>query len=265
MKTIKAKVIMLPTNDKPTKGSILLRHLWKDTKLECRSVWQYNETKQLSDTVAVYTTLNGSFMDTPSSFKSQHVYLTTDEEIKEGDWFISNRDIYQYEGDKIPEILKLGYRKIVATTDTSLLEHDDTVPYPKTRPALPQIPQEFLKEYCEAGGKIEEVEIKYEEINQRCAIHCLSKEECKTCDLFSPGEVKIKVDSNNCVIIHKSKDSWIDVVMKGMIIDWLDGRHLQFETFEEAEEEYSRLLGERNGEESDLMLLRIEKEFNNID
>ena len=53
--------------------------------------------------------------------------------------------------------------------------------------------------------------------------------------------------------------------MKGLIIDWMDGRHLQFETFEEAEKEYLRMIDERNGEETDLMLLRIENEFNNID
>ena len=53
--------------------------------------------------------------------------------------------------------------------------------------------------------------------------------------------------------------------MKGLIIDWMDGRHLQFEIFEEAEKEYSRMVNELNGEETDLMLLRIEKEFNNID
>ena len=53
--------------------------------------------------------------------------------------------------------------------------------------------------------------------------------------------------------------------MNGLIIDWMDGRHLQFETFEEAEKEYSRMVNELNGEETDLMLLRIEKEFNNID
>ena len=53
--------------------------------------------------------------------------------------------------------------------------------------------------------------------------------------------------------------------MKGLIIDWMDGRHLQFETFEDSEKEYLRMIDERNGEETDLMLLRIEKEFNNID
>jgi hypothetical protein len=30
--------------------------------------------------------------------------------------------------------------------------------------------------------------------------------------------------------------------MKGLIIDWIDGKHLQFETFEEVEKEYSRNL-----------------------
>ena len=29
--------------------------------------------------------------------------------------------------------------------------------------------------------------------------------------------------------------------MKGLIIDWMDGRHLQFETFEEAEKEYYKI------------------------
>lgn len=52
--------------------------------------------------------------------------------------------------------------------------------------------------------------------------------------------------------------------MKGLIIDWMDGRHLQFENFEEAEKEYIKMIEETNGVETDLMLLRIEKEFNNI-
>lgn len=205
MKTIKAKVIMLPTNDKPTKGSILLRHLWKDTKLECRSVWQYDETKQLSDTVVVYTTLNGSFMDAPSSFKSQHIYLTTGEEIKEGDWYINSankKDYINRSGNTRFDGLYTDCRKIVSTTDTSLWEHDDTVPYPKTRPALPQIPQDFLKEYCEADGKIDEVDIE---------ITCLYGDNCPSKGAYDKQHLcnlGIKLDSSNCVIISKSKDSW---------------------------------------------------------
>lgn len=53
--------------------------------------------------------------------------------------------------------------------------------------------------------------------------------------------------------------------MKGLIIDWLDGRHLHFDTFEEAELEYLEMLKILNNEETDLMLLRVEKEFNNVD
>lgn len=53
--------------------------------------------------------------------------------------------------------------------------------------------------------------------------------------------------------------------MKGMIIDWLDGRHLQFDTFEEAEQTYLEMLKGLNGDEADLMLLEIKKEFNNVD
>jgi hypothetical protein len=51
---------------------------------------------------------------------------------------------------------------------------------------------------------------------------------------------------------------------KGMIIDWLDGRHLQFETYEEAEKEYEKMLEDYKGEEIDLQLLEIKKELNNI-
>ena len=69
---------VLQTDKDPIKGDLLLRHLWKGTSLECISWWRYNETTTLGDTV-VYSTLNGSFVDTPSSFKTQHIYITSDE------------------------------------------------------------------------------------------------------------------------------------------------------------------------------------------
>jgi hypothetical protein len=76
---------VLPTDKKPIKGDLLLRHLWKGEANECISWWRYNDTTMYGDTL-VYTTLNGSFMDVPSSFKVQNIYITSDEEIKEGDW-----------------------------------------------------------------------------------------------------------------------------------------------------------------------------------
>ena len=55
--------------------------------------------------------------------------------------------------------------------------------------------------------------------------------------------------------------------MKGLIIDWMDGRHLQFDDFREAEKEYENMLNEYKnaGCEIDLQLLEVKSEFNNID
>ena len=68
----------------------------------------------------------------------QHLYITSDEEIKEGDWIINKpsnkphqvKDIsYLYESDK----------KIIATTDKSLI-------------GVPQIPQSFVEQFVKADG-----------------------------------------------------------------------------------------------------------------
>ncbi len=53
---------------------------------------------------------------------------------------------------------------------------------------------------------------------------------------------------------------------KGLIIDWMDGRHLQFETYKEAKEEYEKMLSNSkiNKEEIDLELLEVKKKFSNV-
>jgi hypothetical protein len=53
---------------------------------------------------------------------------------------------------------------------------------------------------------------------------------------------------------------------RGLIIDWMDGRHLQFDTYDEANIEYDKMLKEykTQGIEIDLQLLKIEKEYCNI-
>lgn len=154
---------------------------------------------------------------------SQHIYFTSDEKIEEGDWFLGgrlNQLLFKADANYILNSVKEDYRahrKIVATTDTSLWEHDDTVPYPKTRPALPQIPKSFIQEYVESDIKIEEVKIEYNNGCDTCNGNrkiCLQRENepfqnlvKEECNSF----YKIKTDSNNCVIISKSKN---DVVTK---------------------------------------------------
>jgi len=85
--------------------------------------------------------------------KFYHLYITTDDEIKEGDWFIDLRDNNLYSEDlyvaKTKSEIELANRigkKIIATTDPEL--------------NLPQPSKEFIEEYCRAGG-IDEVDVEY--------------------------------------------------------------------------------------------------------
>jgi len=122
---------------------------------------------------------NGRFF-TQEHFKyanqsSHHLYITTDDEIKEGDWCL-----FFWDGMKDGELGQVGsepqqylpseghtlnrnLRKIIATTDPELKWSDDNelqiLDYHFAK--LPQPSKEFIEEYCKAGG-IDEVDVEYE-------------------------------------------------------------------------------------------------------
>ena len=119
---------ILPTDKPPIKGDLLLRHIWKGKPNECISWWRYNDTSTYGS-VVVYTTLNGSFMDSPSSFKVQNLYITSDEEIKVGDYFIESLGLPDsYLVHKLSKEWKNKesfYRrctKVILTTDQDLIK-----------------------------------------------------------------------------------------------------------------------------------------------
>ena len=122
---------ILPTDKEPVKGDLLLRHIWKDTPNECISWRRYDDTITI-DGVVQYTTLNGSFRDITSSFKVQNIYITSDEEIKEGDWYIDtsvfkeniaiDRGIYQMKYFKWGIEGQGDCKKIILTTDQDLIK-----------------------------------------------------------------------------------------------------------------------------------------------
>jgi hypothetical protein len=122
-----------------------------------------------------------------------YLYFTSDEEIKEGDWFIRNVGsilaVEQYIKD---DHLYAKDRKIVATTDKSL--KISVVPgFNGFIKSLPQISQQFQKEYVKAGG-IDEVLVDYE------TNYINWKHDDKIEALIDTLEPK--TDSNNCLIIH---------------------------------------------------------------
>ena len=88
-------------------------------------------------------------------WKGQHLYLTSDEEIKEGDWYLFHGGLGLH--PKLmqwKEKITKGKRyKIVATTDTTFFE---PIPY------YPKIPQSFIEAYVKAEGKIDEVQVEYD-------------------------------------------------------------------------------------------------------
>ena len=168
-----AMVIMLPTKDK--------------TNL-CKS--KHNNILVIRDK---------SLDNYEEDVENQHLYFTSDEEIKEGDWYIfNNTDLRKallskpiYSSDK--------YRKVIATTDKSLglwegLQEGDLVG--KHFFTMPQIPQSFIEAYVKAEGKIDKV-----------MVEC----DVKTYDDWfknggSPVPDKLKTREDNTVITSKVKE-----------------------------------------------------------
>jgi hypothetical protein len=195
MKTIKAKVHMLPTD----KTSDIIS--------------DYNGQP------IPYTLQSEPSILTEGYF---HLYITTDEEIKEGDWLINikpwSMKIIQatkmieisekqnidedMESFAIDEDMESFARKIIATTDPELRRiikediYDDTglklatVPKYRNQKILPQIPQSFIEEYCKAGG-IDEVLVEWE--------------------IVIGGDVldRPKLNPNNTIIIHPVEEKMI--------------------------------------------------------
>ena len=131
-------------------------------------------------------------------YECQHLYITTDEEIKEGDWFINTnfQKIYQANSENSKNIIEFGphpeIRKIIATTDKlgyCIDEKDGLTGY-----HLPQPSQAFIKKYCEQGG-IDEVDVEY-----------VRDMDSMQLNVDSKGEISswyLKVDSHNTITTHR--------------------------------------------------------------
>jgi|DEB0MinimDraft_12_1074336.scaffolds.fasta_scaffold00020_9 hypothetical protein len=142
----------------------------------------------------------------------QHIYITSDEKIKEGDHILSKYSIGAlYIDGKLNTVKMLAegkWRKIIATSDRSLkikipLENRTGLHVTKK---LPNVSQSFIKEFVESGGK-EDWEVEYHFEGEFCGLcgftreskQCINRSECD--NKWSGGELKPKLDSDNCVIL----------------------------------------------------------------
>lgn len=107
---------------------------------------------------------------------NQHLYITSDDEIKDNDKYIENGMIFTAHSNFVRLRQDPNIKKIIATTDTSL--------------GLPQPSDKFIQAYIEAYNKGEKIE--------KIAVY--GKYE-------SSNDWKYSLKNNN-IIIKKVKDSW---------------------------------------------------------
>ncbi len=96
-----------------------------------------------------------------------HLYFTTDEEIKEGDWYLDVLKTGFPTVHKCGNSLPFTAPKIIATTDPKLLPRKEYEGLDETAQnqyriikGLPQPSQATIKAYCEQGG-FDEVDVEY--------------------------------------------------------------------------------------------------------
>ena len=123
----------------------------------------------------------------------QHLYFTTDEEIKLGDakvFLYENKVYLSSTSDRFKNFDLTKAKHVISSTDKSL-------PF-----NLPQPSQALIKAYCEQGG-FDEVDVEYEDANYG-ALFTLKDGSTETVIAQ-----KLKVDPiHNTITTHRIKDSW---------------------------------------------------------
>lgn len=158
----KHNVVMLPTNEKAKIGQLAI--------LDNRLITIMSEFQVFA--------------------KPQHLYITSDEEIEDGDWYLwydgNKYSLRKYVNCKnLPGNTSDSGFKIIATTDTSL--------------ELPLISQQFIEKYIEEynkGNVIKEVLVEYEGYVQST-----------TWEYDEPEGYRVKINSNNTINIKPIKNS----------------------------------------------------------
>lgn len=154
-----------------------------------------------------------------SEYQCQHLYIISDEEIKDGDYGFINIgksgtigkvsydskyntwDLTTFDNIHYPFTEKTYIKKIIATTDTSLkiINLSDLGENWKDI-LLPSLSQQFIQQYIEEynkGNITKEVWVEYEGYVQST-----------TWEYDEPEGYRVKINSDNTINIKPIKDSW---------------------------------------------------------
>lgn len=141
-----------------------------------------------------------------SHIKTQHLYIISDDEIKEGDWIVKLSDNVIIKANSQSDYRHYIYKKIIAATDSSLLNPNINIKSPlynilgEKFKSLPQPSQQFIERYIESYNKgevITDVLVEYQEDRP-----------------YKDNEFVVFYDNvkinpkDNTITIKKIKDNW---------------------------------------------------------
>jgi hypothetical protein len=147
--------------------------------------------------------LTQDYLNNALNAKSFHLYVLSNEEIKEGDWVYNeiSKEIYQFKQNLV------SYeKKIVATTDISLTvkqygRGEQTSFFP-----LPQPPDSFLELYAKeynAGKQIKEVLVEYIYYHPSLSSDVISE--------------RLLLNKDNTITVKPIKESWSKEEVKELL------------------------------------------------
>jgi len=123
-----------------------------------------------------------------------HLHITSDEDIKSGDWVIRYTELSQVFADT-SRCKAEGYKKIIATTNSELIINQVSFGLGiGTYDSLPSINDSFIQAYIKAyneGNPITEVQVEYE-----------TKVLQKPADVYAESVTYLKLHEDGSVITH---------------------------------------------------------------
>lgn len=186
----KCQVVMLPTNEKAT--------IFKILNIDKLCIGA-NEIPNFGD-----------------RHQNQHLYITSEDKIKEGDWFL-----FELTSIQILQCVKIDKsgiksskdkwqslehcKKIIATTDSSLTKEMYSISFGKYQEPLPQPSQAFIEKYVEKynkGNQITDVLVEYVDNGH--------EDWCERTDqpIWVEKLVPYINNKDHTITIKKMKDSW---------------------------------------------------------
>jgi hypothetical protein len=188
----KHQIVMLPTEKAMISSGDLTLHSGPSSLGNPKLLIAKNSTNQLDER------LNKEAV-AKNWYKSQHLYIISDDEIKEGDYYITDAGIFKCSGYETKRELSL-FKKIVATTDKEIyfqpLEMktwSDSSPY--------QIPESFIKAYIKAYNEDKPIT----EVDLEVGCGCNGNPHKMGCPVQDNSYLFPKTRPDNTVIVHPSK------------------------------------------------------------